>query len=157
MGTGTLTPTNMISTSTRKRGASFLLEKPLVSRLPFEVEQPLPDGGSPALKRPCLTMTLIDEELDQELDAKSETSDMQEMIGVEEIDSVGVEFEERGGWLAEWRVKQGRSRSGGGHEDEGVRQEKAGSGVGLGLPPPQDTQQEQASAVPAAGTAGELC
>lgn len=30
----------MITASARKRGAVFFLEKPLVSRLPFEVEQP---------------------------------------------------------------------------------------------------------------------
>lgn len=156
----------MISTSTRKRGASFLLEKPLVSRLPFEVEQPLPlpdvdsSSGFPTPKRPCLSPT-IDQELDQELDATSETSEMQEMMGTEEVEVAGVEFEERGCWLAELRVrdKQGRSRSDEGAEGEGVGHGRARAGdvgVGLGLPS-QDTQKEQVSALPAAETSGKLC
>ena len=149
----------MIATSARKRGAKFLLEKPLVSRLPFEVEQPLPipnaQSGFPAPKRLCVqdaSAAELDEELDghPNLPDEGETSDMHEVFGTEESNAADVEFSERGCWLAGWGGKQGRSRSRGDNE-----RERARSGVDLGLPL-HEIQEEQAAALPAAEISGEL-
>lgn len=127
----------MIATSTRKRGAVYLLEKPLVSRLPFEVEQPpsichrsSSTSLSPAPKRlkeeaPATTLAVAgadrDEGLDQHLNgdlnaatAASETSDMQEAYHKEEIESAEVELGTERGWWESGR----RSRSTGGTAQE---------------------------------------
>lgn len=133
-----------MATSARKRGATFLLEKPLASRLPFEVEQPLSRTFPPPkrIKPAGTSPPWRDFNLDKHpysSDIQSVTSEMQEIEGREEGD---VETSaQRGCWLAGGRGKQ----SGGGDREGGG--EGASSCVGV---------QEPASIAAAVGRSGEL-
>lgn len=126
-----------MATSTRKRGATFLLEKPLVSRLPFEVEQPFSSTFPPPKRqKPAVTSWWGDDTLDKDpctdhADVQSEINEMQEVREREEVAAADVEVEvdgEKGCWLAGARNK---GSSGNEPEDRG-RKEHAAKGAAAG-------------------------
>lgn len=92
--------------ATRKRSAGFLLEKPLVSRLPFEAEHPPSIAVAAPHKRPKVAAGELDER--QYAITLSEVSETQGCGGEglqdgpcreEEIDAVGEDFDaNRGCW-----------------------------------------------------------
>lgn len=117
-----------MATSMRKRGATFLLEKPLVSRLPFEVEQPFSTSTFPRPKRVKPTTSSPSPSWRPATDAQSETSEMQEVYQREEVAAADVEVEvdgEKGCWLAEARDNRGVE-----HEEELQAQAPTGAAAG---------------------------
>lgn len=111
-----------MATSTRKRGATFLLEKPLVSRLPFEVEQPFSSTFPPPKRiKPAGKSTLDRQGRPYaDVDVESETGEMQEIFHREEVDAVDVEVgAERACWLSRGSSTSRDKRSGGGENEQG--------------------------------------
>ena len=133
----------------RKRGATFLLEKSLVSRLPFEVEQPLSSTFPPPKRiKPATSSPRRDDNSDERLepcaDAQSERPEMQEVCQNEDAAAasveVGVAREKgcRGCWWAEARDKRSEHEEAEGKEpapagtagnsgEDGSRDNKRGS------------------------------
>ncbi|CAM9287609.1 unnamed protein product [Hapterophycus canaliculatus] len=113
--------------ATRKRAAEFFLEKPLVSRLPFEVEQPQSIAVAVPHKRPKVAAGELDER--QNTTTLIETSDtrwyssvgLSENDSREEIGAVGVDFgANRDCWFGKGGGGKGDSIGGRNSEGEDV-------------------------------------
>lgn len=92
--------------ATRKRAAGFLLEKPLVSRLPFEVEQPPSIAADAPHKRPKLEAGEVDDgpsAIPLSETRQTQWCDHQGLYDNscrQETDAVGVDIDSnRGCWL----------------------------------------------------------